>query len=65
MNIKNNDTMKKTYMSPETKMFSCAPCVIAASLAVGGGGNQWGEGDFEGEAANKQEGSWSDIWNNM
>ena len=56
--------MKKIYMSPEIKMFSCAPCVIAASLEIGGDGPSR-EDEFDGEAANKQQGGWSDIWNNM
>ncbi len=58
--------MKKIYISPETELVECIPCaMIAASLEIGGDGEQWGEEDFEGEATGAARGDWSNIWGNM
>ena len=58
--------MKRIYISPEIEIIECVPgTMIAASLGVGGDGEQWGEDDFEGEATGAARGDWSNIWEGM
>ena len=59
--------MKKIYISPEIEIVECVPgsIMITASLEIGGDGEQWSEGDFEGEAAGAARGDWSNIWDGM
>ena len=59
--------MKKIYISPEIEIVECVPgTMIAASLGIGGDGEQWGEGNFdEGEATGAARGDWNNIWGNM
>ena len=58
--------MKKIYISPEIEIVECVPgsIMIAASLGVENG-DQFGEDDFEGEAAGAVRGDWSNIWEKM
>ena len=58
--------VKKYYISPVVEAVSCVPgTFIAASLEIGGDGDQSSEGEFEGEAADEYRGSWEGIWDNM
>ena len=59
--------MKKIYISPEIEIVECmSDTMIAASLEIGGDGEQWGEGNFdEGEATGAARGDWDNIWEGM
>lgn len=57
--------MKKIYISPETEFVKCIPCAMIAASLPTDNDVQWGEDDFEGEAAGAARGDWSNMWENM
>ena len=58
--------VKKYYISPVVEAVSCVPAsaLLDGSLGVEDD-KQYGEDDFEGEAADEYRGSWEGIWDNM
>ena len=58
--------MKKVYMSPAVDVVECVPtAMVATSPLLDNSGEQYSEGDFDGEAAGTARGSWGNIWNEL
>lgn len=60
-------TNRKEYTAPATEFVTVAPTtiVLAGSLSIGGDDDYVDTEGDDGGWANKQQGSWSDIWSNM
>ena len=59
-------TNRKEYTTPAAEIVTILPAaMLAGSLTLGGDDDYVDIEDGSGGWANKQPGSWSDIWNNM
>ena len=59
--------MKKIYISPEIEIVECVPgsIMITASSLETDDDKQYGDDEFDGEAAGAVRGDWDNIWQGM
>ena len=59
-------TNRKEYTTPAAEIVTILPAaMLAGSLTLGGDDDYVDPDTDDGGWANKQQGSWSDIWSNM